>query len=391
MKIVDVCAFYAPRGGGVRTYVEHKLRLGARLGHDIVIVAPGEHDGTEERKGGGRIIYVASPALPLDRRYRYFADVGQVHAVLDSEQPDIVEASSPWRTASTVAGWRGHAPRALIMHADPMAAYPYRWFGGIAGRPTIDRQFQWFWNHLRRAASRCDLVVSANDSLSRRLRLSGLPAVRTITMGTDQGIFSPSLRDEALRRDLLARCALDEDAMLLLAVGRHAPEKRWPMVINACLRAGISRKLGLILIGEGRDRERLIRHVGASPHIQFLAPIMDRQLLARVMASADALIHGCEAETFGLVAAEAAASGLPLIVPAEGGSADLATSATSETYRPGDMHDAARGILRMADRDRSETRRAAVDRAASVGTMDQHFERLFATYEGLKKQKRIAA
>src|SRR5690606_2458914 len=41
VKIVDVCAFYAPRGGGVRTYVERKLAAGPRFGHEIVIVAPG--------------------------------------------------------------------------------------------------------------------------------------------------------------------------------------------------------------------------------------------------------------------------------------------------------------------------------------------------------------
>jgi alpha-1,6-mannosyltransferase len=26
MRIVDVCAFYSPQGGGVRTYIEQKLR-----------------------------------------------------------------------------------------------------------------------------------------------------------------------------------------------------------------------------------------------------------------------------------------------------------------------------------------------------------------------------
>jgi alpha-1,6-mannosyltransferase len=390
VKIVDVCAFYAPEGGGVRTYVDQKLRAGAATGHEIVIVAPGERDHVEQR-AGGRIIHVASPLLPLDRRYRYFAESGPVHAILDAERPDLVEASSPWRTASIVADWDGDAPRALVMHADPLAAYAYRWFGAIASRPAIDRRFQWFWNHLRRAAERCDMVVSANDSLSERLRAGGLPAVRTIPMGTQPGIFSPHLRDEALRRSLLARCDLDGDALLLLGIGRHSAEKRWPMVIDACLRAGLERKIGLVLIGEGRDRDRLVRRIAASPHIHLLAPIRDRSLLAQVMASGDALIHGCECETYGLVAAEAASSGLPLIVPSEGGASDLATAETSETYRPGDMRDAALAILRMADRDRTEVARAARLTAGRVGTMDQHFERLFDAYAELTGRARAAA
>lgn len=390
MKIVDVCAFYAPRGGGVKTYIDHKLRIGASLGHEIVIVAPGETDRIEHHPQGGRIVHIASPALPVDRRYRYFADPGRVHGVLDAERPGLVEASSPWRTASIVANWRGDAPRALIMHADPLAAYPYRWFGSVADRPAIDRQFGWFWNHLRRAASRCDIVVSANGSLSRRLRAGAIPGVTTIPLGIDHGIFSPALRDDDLRRDLLARCGLGPDATLLLGIGRHAPEKRWPMIIDACQRAGMRDAIGLVLIGEGRDRARLVRRMGASPHVHLIEPIRDRALLARVMASGDALIHGCEAETYGLVAAEAAASGLPLIVPSEGGPADLATPGTSELYRPGDVADAAAAIARMASRDSARLRRAAIAEAGRIGTMDDHFRTLFAAYAGLGAQ-RIAA
>jgi alpha-1,6-mannosyltransferase len=40
MKIVDVCAFYAPKGGGVRTYIDRKLKAGAALGHEVVVIAP---------------------------------------------------------------------------------------------------------------------------------------------------------------------------------------------------------------------------------------------------------------------------------------------------------------------------------------------------------------
>ena len=38
MRIVDVCAFYSPSGGGVRTYVDAKLRAAARFGHELVVL-----------------------------------------------------------------------------------------------------------------------------------------------------------------------------------------------------------------------------------------------------------------------------------------------------------------------------------------------------------------
>lgn len=391
MKIVDVSAFYAPEGGGVRTYVEQKLRALTARGHEIVIIAPAAADRVEQRGDGAKILHIASPAMPLDRRYRYFADATAVHAILDAENPDFVEASSPWRTASIVAGWRGDAPRALIMHADPLAAYAYRWLGPIAERATIDRHFQWFWNHLRRNALRFDTVICANRGFSRRLLAGGVPNVATIAMGIDIGLFDPGHRDESLRRDLLARCGLHEAATLLLGIGRHSPEKRWPMVIDACQRASMRHPIGLLLIGGGRDTAKIRRHIGRNPHVHMLAPIADRALLARVMASADALIHGCEAETFGLVAAEAAASGLPLIVPAEGGPADLALPQCSETFAAADVNAAATAIDRLLRRNRSALRAAAVTAVGRIGSMDNHFDALLSEYASLPDAARRIA
>jgi alpha-1,6-mannosyltransferase len=390
VKIVDVCAFYTPQGGGVKTYIDRKLRIGAALGHEIVIVAPGRKDGVEQRDGG-RIIHLESPKLPFDRRYRYFAAAPAVHAVLDAECPDFVEASSPWRTTSIVADWQGDAPRSLIMHADPLAAFAYRWFGTIADRPTIDRQFTWFWDHMRRNAARFDMVICANRSFTQRLQDGGVPHVRTIPMGVDPGVFSPDRRNEDLRRDLLARCRLGPDAALLLGIGRHSAEKRWPMVIDACLRAGLNRPIGLVLIGGGRDQAKIVRHVRGNPHVHLLAPIMDRDLLATVMASGDALVHGCEAETFGLVAAEAAASGLPLIVPNEGGPAELARPACSETFATADVASAAEAIERLLAREPQELRRAAIADARTARTLDEHFRDLFDSYAACLRADRRAA
>ena len=383
MKIVDVCAFYTPHGGGVKTYIERKLKIGAKLGQEIVIIIPGADNHLEVRPEGGRIIHVASPKLIVDRRYRYFEGAEAVHAILTAERPDVVEASSPWRTANIVARWPGAASRSLIMHADPLAAYAYRWFGKISSRQAIDRSFDLFWRHLRHLGTQFDTIISANENLSTRLRMGGVAGVRTIPMGVDPGIFSADHRNPQIRHDLLARCGLNDTATLLIGVGRHSAEKRWPLVIDACIAAGHSRPIGLVIIGDGRDRAKLIRHIGNNPHVHLLAPIADRTLLAEVMASADALIHGCEAETFGLVAAEAVASGLPLIVPDEGGASDMVTPETGEHYISGDPSSAAKSIARLLSRNRDVLTAATRLAATKASTIDQHFEALFWAYQQL--------
>jgi alpha-1,6-mannosyltransferase len=384
MRIVDVCAFYTPAGGGVRTYVERKLKAAPAAGHEMIILAPGTENRIEPRGDGARIEWLESPRFPLDRRYGYFADAAQVHTALDRLRPDVIEASSPWRSASMVADWQGDARRVLVMHADPLSAYAYRWFGRLAERETIDRGFGWFWRHLQRLDRAYDAVVSASPSLSQRLRDGGLRNVVTNPMGVDPGVFDPALRDPALRARLLDRCALPEDATLLIGVGRHAPEKRWGLVIDAAIAAAASRPVGLLLIGEGRDSAKLARRIGDNPHIRLLSPIRDRAALARTMASADALIHGCEAETFCMVAAEALASGLPLIAPDRGGAFDQARASGGIVYRSGSSSDAARAIRRFVD--------APPPRPiAEPRTMDQHFAELFALYRWLETPAARAA
>lgn len=376
MKIVDVCAFFAPGGGGVRTYVERKLVAAPARGHEIVIVAPGDRDWEERRGPHARIRWLKSPQFPLDRAYRYFADRAALHAVLDSERPDMIEVSSPWRSASLVAQWRGDARIALIAHADPLSAYAYRWFGAVADRATIDRQFDWYWRHLRRLDRRFDLVMSASESLSVRLREGGLRKVVTNPMGVEPGLFSPRLRDAGLRARLLAECGLAEDAVLLLGVGRHAPEKRWEMIARAATAAGASAPVGLVIAGGGRAHKRTLAAVAGNPHIRLLAPIGDRGALATLMASGDALAHGCEAETFCFTAAEAIASGLPVIAPDQGGAADLAHAAGGLLYRAGSLAAAADAIVRFV-----RERPAPPPPHRATRSMDDHFDTLFALYE----------
>ena len=66
MKIVDVCAFYGPRSGGVRTYVDRKLEAAQAHGHEVVVIAPGECDGVETRTFGGRVRWLRAPRFPLE-------------------------------------------------------------------------------------------------------------------------------------------------------------------------------------------------------------------------------------------------------------------------------------------------------------------------------------
>ncbi len=373
MHLVDVCAFYSPSGGGVRTYIEQKLAIGPQLGHKITVLAPGDAYTIVERGPDAQIITMPSPRFPLDSKYWYFDDEPALHAELDRLEPDLVEVSSPWRSPLMVARWKGEAPLSLVMHADPLSAYAYRWLKPIFSPEQVDRRMRRYWGHLRNLGSSFDRVVCASSDLSKRMAAGGVANVVTHKMGIEADVFSPAKRDEQMRISLLQSCGLGPEAHLLLAMGRLAPEKRWPMVVEAVTAASEKAPIGLVMFGEGREKQAVLRAIGGNPHIRLFEPERNRETFARLVASADALIHGCEAETFCMVAAEAYASGLPLIVPDRGGAADHGADG-GFVYKSADAADAARAVLECITAAKHGT-------SGTVRTTTDHFRDLFDDYE----------
>ena len=388
LKIIDVAEFYAEQGGGVRTYVNQKLAAGAAAGHEIVVVAPGPEDAEEERLGG-RVIWVKGPPMPFDPRYFVLYRERAVHAILDRERPDVVEGSSPWSGGWFAARWRGRAVKTFIFHQDPVAVYPQTFLGGRLGADRVDKMFNWYWGYLRALSSRYDATVVSGTWLAHKLARFGVSRPEPVPFGIDKASFSPTRRDEEMRARLLAECGLGPDAALVVTVSRHHPEKRLGTVIEGVRRASQTRPVGLVIYGDGPLRKWVEKRAEKSGVVHVAGFTKNRDELANVLASADAMVHGSAAETYGLVVAEAICSGLPLVVPDVGGAADLADPTYAETYPPGDAGAFAAALLRLLGRDRAQLSAAcatAVDER--VGTMDDHFEQLFELYGRLVAEAR---
>ncbi|THD36102.1 MAG: glycosyltransferase [Sphingomonas sp.] len=372
MRIVDVNEFYSPTGGGVRTYIDRKMAIMADLGHELICIACGKEDRVEERVGGGKIIYVKSPGLPFDKNYGLFSKAEPIWRWLDELDPDVVETSSVWRPAWIVGRWQGRALKSFFMHNDNIAAYPMRWLEGLASPERIEAGCFIYARYTNRLLRFYDTVVTNGPALEKRLKKRGVRIDTAMTLGIERSHFSPDLRDERLRAAMLRQLDLPANGHLLLGMGRHHGEKRWPMVVDAVERAGERLPIGLMLLGTGPESKRIEARIAGSPHIKMFRPVYNRPELARIIASCDALIHGSEAEPFGLVPSEAMASGLPLIVPDTGGCAEIADPLTSETFRPRDAADAARAIERLFAREPAILRKAAVVAAGRVRTDREH-------------------
>jgi alpha-1,6-mannosyltransferase len=318
--------------------------------------------------------------MPYDPSYHAPINVSRMRELVREVAPDVLQISSPFIPAWVGATLPGPL-RVYVHHADPIGCYlaPL-----VAKHPAARLLENVAWRYLAGISSRSDATIVAGDWLNRELTSHGCPRVRTVQFGIDHEHFSPDRRDEALRAELLGDLASDPEARLVLVGGRLAADKRQGLVIDALELVARERPLGLVLLGDGPERERLEERGRRLPHFTSVRFTRDRAEYARLLASVDVLGHGSLCETFGFLLAECLASGTPLVVPDRGGAADLADGGFAERYGAFDGPEAiARALGRLWQRPRGELSALAAERARSIPTTRGHFASLFAAYDDL--------
>ena len=364
MKVVDVTEFYSERGGGVRSYLEQKHHILCQLGHGSQLVVPGKGPSPPH------VIRLGGPAMPYDPTYHLLWRPDKIREAIATTCPDVVEIHSPYVAALgvLVVRPRNVRIRTFVWHSDFIDTYErvlteHR----PALRPAARAAALPLWAWVRRIAGACAATFCASRWQVDKLARHGV-AAEHLPFGVDKDVFRPRPRG---RRDRVE----------LVASGRLAIEKRWDVVLDAFARVVARRPdARLTIFGDGPERARL---EGRAPkNVYFAGFERDREKLASALASADALVHGCPHETFGIAVAEAIASGTAVVVPDEGGAAELARPEFSETYAPGDVEACAWAIERVLARGDS-VREAAARATSSILSTREHFERLIARYEEL--------
>jgi glycosyltransferase involved in cell wall biosynthesis len=108
---------------------------------------------------------------------------------------------------------------------------------------------------------------------------------------------------------------------LLLYVGRLVEVKRVDVLIEALRQLSTKRSdIGLVIVGDGPERERLEKLAQGMPHVYF-AGFQDQSDLPKYYGVADLFVLPSECEPWGLVVNEAMASGLPVIATRKVGAA----------------------------------------------------------------------
>jgi alpha-1,6-mannosyltransferase len=383
LAVLDITKYFGEQTGGIRTYLLEKARyVESDPSLRQVLVVPGAADTLTE-SSGVRCYRLRGPRIPTEEAYRFLLATRTTRRILDHERPQVIEVGSPffvpWITRHANRGLRApmvwffhtHLPR--ILGGDGRAAgFPRRRLGALA------------WSYFRRLNRLFHATLVASESVARELQLHGFERVHRVPLGVDLDHFHPSRRAAAI--ETRRRFGLP-DAPLALFLGRFAREKQLDVVLRAW--PEIERRTGaaLLLVGNGPARERL-GTMSRGKRVCWLPFQGDRGLTADLLASADLYIAPGPAETFGLSALEAMASGIPVLSVDQGGVADrISASGAGALYPVGDAGALAQAAIRLFDSGPADLGMKARRYAELHHSWASAFDEIFKVYRAVVDER----
>ena len=321
LRVADVALFYGERSGGIRTYLdakaEHAIRTG-EIEHHVLV------PGARERHEGGRH-ELPSLRVIAANGYRVPFGAGALKRTLRELRPDVVLLHDPfWWPLDVVACAREVGARTVAVHHGTSTLEA----AALPGPSRVYAPLLRTW--LRRASREVDAVMSNVDTMADCGRLATMP----LRLGVHEA-FRP--RADVERGDHV------------LYVGRLSREKGVLELLDAAARS--ADPWPLRLVGSGPLEETLrarAERLGLGARISFRPHTRDPERLARRYASARCVVMPGEHETFGLVALEAAACGVP-VAACSTAPARHAIGHLGHGFVPGDPDDLDRAIAEARD------------------------------------------
>jgi alpha-1,6-mannosyltransferase len=299
MKIVHIANFYGPKSGGIRTTL-HELGSGyIARGHEFTYIVPGNGFFCEETLHGKKIT-VPSIVLPFSGGYRIIRNNQDIKKLIITLKPDALEVSDRF-TLSKVGLWA----KKRGIHT---VVFSHETLSGLV-KSFFKLELKWFVNwHNTRLASRFHNVIATTEFASREFCEIETKNLTHVPLGVDLQNFSPYRRNETLRTELLKGADI-----LILHCGRMSKEKNPQnsiLALKELLDSGVNARV--IFVGMG-PMFKSLKALSKDLPVSFMGYIVDRKMLAEIIASADVSIAPGPIETFCLAALESLASGTPVV------------------------------------------------------------------------------
>lgn len=315
-KVALVASSFLPRVGGVE---EHVANVAVRLrdrGHDVVIWAVDQGDGTLREHHGIRVRYLPCP-LPnrslggLLRFARELPDARRawIHA-LRGDRPDVLHVQC-YGPNGIYADWlarRGRLPLVYSHHGET--------FADADGAFEVSALLR---TRLSATLERAVAVTSVSRWAARDLERFGFAAdgVRVVYNGVDLdepvGPPPPGLPDR-----------------YVLGIGRLARNKGFDVLVRAFARIAHEpelRGVGLVIGGDGPEAAALTELASESGIADRVTMVgrLARPQVGGVIRSAAQLVVPSRVEAFGIAVLEGWRAGIPVLATNHGGPPEFAT------------------------------------------------------------------
>lgn len=248
---------------------------------------------------------------------------------------------------------------------------------------TLVGQERNFWEITRFSILKSDGITAVSDYLKRE-------TVDAFRVPGDRIEVVPNFVDPELynrdRYPCWKTAFLRDGEKMVLHVSNFRPVKRIRDVVRTFARVQKEVPSRLVFVGDGPERPAAAeeaREQGITERVVFLGK---QDSVAEIMACADLLLLPSQNESFGLVALEAMASGVPVIASRAGGLPEVVDHGETGFLAPvGDveaMADGAAHILRDPEtwrRFSEQSRRSAVERygvESIIPQYERYYERI---------------
>jgi glycogen(starch) synthase len=382
--------------GGLGRHVHNLATALAAAGHEVVVLSrrpsgtdPSTHPSSDEIAEGVRVIAAAEDPHEFDFGSDMMAwTLAMGHAMVRAGlalksrrgrpwRPDVVHAHD-WLVAHPAIALAEYfdAPLVSTIHATEAGRHS----GWVSGR--ISRQVHSVESWL---VHESDSLITCSRSMSDEITElfgPGLGEIRVIRNGIDAALWPFAPRTP--RRG----------PAQLLYLGRLEYEKGVHDAIAALPRIRRTHPgTTLTIAGTGTQQQWLIEQARKHKVLKAVTFVghLDHEALVRLLHQSDAAVLPSHYEPFGIVALEAAATGIPLVTSNVGGLGEAVINGqTGMSYAPRDVAGLAAAVRSVLDDPDAAQRRAIAARERLTSDFDWHTvaEETAQVYLAAKRRER---
>jgi glycosyltransferase involved in cell wall biosynthesis len=308
LRIAFFTETFLPATDGVVTRLRYTLEELARVGDDMLVVAPRYPDGGPDSYAGAPIYRVPGVPFPPYPRIKLSSAHPGVGRALRRFRPDLVHAVNPFILGPSGIFYARRLKVPLVASYHTNVATYARYYK----LNFLSDVARWWTRQLH---NRAEVNLCTSEAAMDYLLKEGIKRVRLWPQGVDARLFHPGKASDGWRERLSGGHPSDR---LLLYVGRLAPEKGIER-LKAILREVPGTRLAIV--GDGPARGDLEREFAGTATV--FTGVLQGEDLAAAYASADAFLFPSTTDTLGLAMIEALASGLPVVAARSGASREI--------------------------------------------------------------------